>query len=519
MRLVAGLQAKMTASYVLVTAAAVVIVEVVVLGLLVPSAVSANNVQTRVQSTAASMASKLSGAASGGTSAPGSVDLPLGADVLVAPGNVQADDSGGVVVPRVTGPAPPSGATTAAVALVVSTDGRVLASSYPSLYPVGSTPQLPYDPARQFKGGGNGKTARGAVVWAVGPVTSAPPGAGVAKSTLSASPSPSPSAGAAKASASPLPAVQATVYVQVPDGAAVAGVRDPSPSLRLAALVLLLLLPIGAAFGYLSTRRTVRRVRRLEDLTAHIAAGELDKRARVCGQDELGGLERGFNAMAEQLSESLDAERQLSGAAARAAERTRIARELHDSVSQDLFSLGLLAGGLRKALPDGSPLQPEVAAMERTSRRALREMQALLLELRPIAMEDVGLVAALTELCSAYRTRLGVDVTLELGELHASTAVEHGVLRVAQESLANAVKHGDPAHIGLSVSQAGGVVSVRVTDDGSGFDDRADGGRSLGLGLASMRERVGELGGELVVESSLGAGTTVSASVPSGVTS
>jgi signal transduction histidine kinase len=187
-------------------------------------------------------------------------------------------------------------------------------------------------------------------------------------------------------------------------------------------------------------------------------------------------------------------------------------------VSQDLFSLGLLAGGLRKALPEGSALQPEVAAMERTSRRALREMQALLLELRPIPMEDVGLAAALTELCQAYRNRLGVDVSLELGELRTSTSVEHGILRVAQESLANAVKHGDPTHVSLVVAQDGDVVRVRVTDDGTGFDEQAESaGRSLGLGLASMRERVTELGGELVVESTAGAGTTVSATVPAGV--
>ena len=324
------------------------------------------------------------------------------------------------------------------------------------------------------------------------------------------SPSPSPIGGADGG-------VAATVYVQVPEGATVAGVRDLGPSLKTATLVLVLLLPVGAAFGYLSTRRTVRRVRTLEDLTTHIATGDLDHRANVSGSDELTGLETGFNTMAERLSDSIDAERQLSGAAARAAERTRIARELHDSVSQDLFSLGLLAGGLRKALPDGSPLQPEVAAMESTSKRAIREMQALLLELRPIPMEDVGLSAALTELCNAYRTRLGVDVSLELGDLHASPAVEHGVLRVAQESLANAVKHGDPSRISLSVAQQDGLVRVRVVDDGCGFEDGPDAVRTLGLGLASMRERVGELGGELVVESRPGAGTTVSASVPAGV--
>jgi signal transduction histidine kinase len=506
MRLFTGLQAKMTASYVLVTAAAVLIVEAVVLWLLVPNAVSATDVQTRVQSTAAAMAAKLSGTGLAEPLTRGSVALPLAAAASRVPKEVEADDSGGIVVTAVDGPAA-SASSTGAVALVVSKSGEVLASSYPALYPVGSTPQLPYDPASRFKGGGSGKSSSGPVVYAVGPVTQLPQPNGNAKK----SPMPSP---AASGSGVTDAAVLATAYVQVPEGATVAGSRDMWPSLKLAALVLVLLLPVGAVFGHLSTRRTVRRVRTLEDLTTHIAAGDLDRRAPVSGYDELSGLETGFNTMAERLSDSIDAERQLSGAAARAAERTRIARELHDSVSQDLFSLGLLAGGLRKALPDESPLQPEVSAMEATSKRAIREMQALLLELRPIPMEDVGLAAALTELCQAYRTRLGVDVTLEMGDLRASAAVEHGILRVAQESLANAVKHGDPAHVALTVQQYDGVVRMRVADDGCGFDDGPEAVRVLGLGLASMRERVGELGGELHVESTPGAGTTVSASVP-----
>jgi signal transduction histidine kinase len=510
MRLFSGLQAKMTASYVLVTAAAVIIVEAVVLGLLVPQAVSASDLQTRVQATAAGMATKLSGSTLDSfTVKSGSTALPLTGTTSTVPTEVQADDAGGIVVAPVDGPAR-SGSSTGAVALVVGRDGKVLASSYPALYPVGSTPQLPYDPATRFKGGGTGKAASGPVVFAVGPLVEVPqPPKGESPQPKSA-----PSAAASGASDG---TVLATVYVQVPDGATVAGARDLGPSLRLAAVVLVLLLPIGAVFGYLSTRRTVRRVRRLEDLTRDIAAGDLDRRASVTGHDELSGLEIGFNTMAERLNESIDSERQLSGAAARSAERTRIARELHDSVSQDLFSLGLLAGGLRKALPEGSSLQPEVAAMESTSKRAIREMQALLLELRPIPMEEVGLVAALTELCQAYRTRLGVDVSLELGDLSATPVVEHGVLRVAQESLANAVKHGDPAHVSLSVAQQDGIVRVLVTDDGCGFDAGPDAVRTLGLGLASMRERVDELGGELVVASQPGAGTTVSVSVPSGV--
>jgi signal transduction histidine kinase len=286
---------------------------------------------------------------------------------------------------------------------------------------------------------------------------------------------------------------------------------------RLAAVVLLLLLPVGAVFGYLSTRGTVRRVRRLEQVTGRMAAGDLDQQVPVAGRDELTGLETGFNTMAAQLRDAMEAERQLSETAARTAERTRIARDLHDSVSQDLFSLGLLAGGLRKALPDGSPLREEVDALERTSRRAQREMQALLLELRPVPGEDVGLTEALDSLCAAYRARLGVEVRADVATLDASPAVEHGVLRLAQEAMANAVRHGGPDTITLEVGQVDGTVHVRVHDDGAGFDAaELDGRPEHGLGLRSMRDRVDELGGRMRVDSTIGEGTTVTVDVPAG---
>jgi signal transduction histidine kinase len=525
-RRLSGLQAKMTASYVVVTAAAVLLVEAVAIGLLLPSAIRSTDLEARTQATAAVLAGRASAAWARLGSAPEVQDLLSGAVPRPAqPGRAVADDAGGIVVGLTSGGYDP-GQAAVPVALLVDRTGRVLASSYPAEFPVGSRPTLPYDPATEVKGGA-AKTEAGGITWAVGPVLALTPFGGP-----SPGPTPSPASSPGQTSPSAVPASKspeapgsfqsqalATVYVQVPSSANIAGSRDVAPSLRLGALVLALLLPVGAAFGYLSTRRTVRRIRHLEDSTARIAAGDLDQRVDVTGSDELSGLEVGFNTMAEQLEASLAAERQLSGAAARAAERTRIARELHDSVSQDLFSLGLLSGGLRKALPAGSVLRPEVDAMERTSRRALREMQALLLELRPIAMEDVGLVAALTELCHAYQARLGVEVVLDIDQLSASAAVEHGVLRVVQEALANAVKHGDPRRVALTVRQVDGAVHLRIADDGAGFDPEDDRARGLGLGLASMRERLGELGGQLVVESSLGVGTTVSASVPAGTPS
>lgn len=523
-----GLQAKMTATYVLVTAAAVLLVEAAAIGLLVPSAVSASDLKTRVQSTAAALAQSASTVWAKKGSAPTGAEFPLGsAESPVRPGQAQADSAGGIVVNRTTSGYTP-GQAPAPAAVLVATDGTVLATSYPAQYPIGSRPSLPYDPAQQSKAGGISTTDGGKILWAVVPVTSqptplksvTPPKPSPAGPTPGSSADASPSSGSPTAAASPAVApspILGTVFVQVPAAATLGGARDLGPSLRAATVVLILLLPVGAVFGYLASRRTVRRLRQLEASAARVAAGDLDSRVDVAGSDELAGLEAGFNAMAEQLQGSLTAERQLSGAAARATERARIARELHDSVSQDVFSLGLLAGGLRKALPEESPLRPEVEAMERTSRRALREMQALLLELRPVSLDDVGLPQALEELCRAYRSRLGIDIHADVGDIDATAPVEHGVLRIAQEALANAVKHADPTSIWLTVHQDDGVVQVRVRDDGAGFDPEPGAGQlGLGLGLQSMRERVSELGGELALESEPGAGTTLSVIVPAG---
>jgi signal transduction histidine kinase len=204
-------------------------------------------------------------------------------------------------------------------------------------------------------------------------------------------------------------------------------------------------------------------------------------------------------------------QRQLAGAT----ERARIARELHDAISQDLFSLRLLAGGLRKALPAGSPLRPQVEAMEQTATQTMHEMQALLLELRPVALEDAGLVAALEELCRAYRERLGVTVDTQLEAVVLAPPVEHAVLRVVQEALANAVKHARPTRIRLRLHHQDGQVAVTVSDDGGGFDPSLAEQRH-GLGLGLMRERVAELGGSFQLDSTPRNGTTVQVLLPRG---
>jgi len=269
-------------------------------------------------------------------------------------------------------------------------------------------------------------------------------------------------------------------------------------------------------FGLFATRRLTRRIQRLAATTARVADGDLSQRLPVEGSDEVSQLERAYNAMAARLGVGIAVERQLAGANARLAERARIARELHDAISQGLFSLGMLTGGLRRALPGGSQLGEQVAAMESTVTRMSQEMRALLLELRPVALEEAGLVPALEELCRAYRTRLGIDVDADLDEVAMPAPAEHAVLRLVQEALANAVRHGDPTTVRVRLAADGGLVVVEVSDDGCGFD--ASGVARRGMGLTSMRDRVEELGGTFELLADPGKGTTVRALLPAGST-
>jgi DNA-binding NarL/FixJ family response regulator len=122
---------------------------------------------------------------------------------------------------------------------------------------------------------------------------------------------------------------------------------------------------------------------------------------------------------------------------ARLAERARISRELHDAISQDLFSLRMATGGLQTALAPCSQaleLQPYIETLQEATTRMIREMRALLLELRPGQLEQLGLAAALEELAMAYRTRLSITVTTSFTPVQLDAKAEHALLRIAKES-------------------------------------------------------------------------------------
>ncbi len=505
-----GLQAKMTASYVLVTAAAVVLVEVVVLGFVLPGLVSRADRARLVQLIASDDANMVMQQSARLRRLPTARELRLDQAVLwVTSDQAQASPGGAdVAVPGTTPQR--DAAPLKPLVLLLDPDGRVVASSNPARYQVGGRlgdpgmgalpAQITTQPPTAW-----GKrssltpalTRNGAVLWAVAPVLDLGQGTSPPRKPLATRD------------------LLGLIYVQVPAAAKLAG--EPSwwsalgPQLGVGLLVLVAAVPVGLVFGLLSTRRLIGRLRRLAATTVAVAQGDYHQRLPVAGGDEVAQLEGNFNRMAERLAAAMAAERQLAGAG----ERARIARELHDAISQDLFSLRLLAGGLRKALPADSPLHPKVETMERTATATMHEMQALLLELRPVALDGAGLIPALEEVCHAYRERLGVTVDAELEPVELAPPAEHALLRVVQEALANAVRHAQPTRIRLRLQRLDGQVAVTVTDDGGGFDvARAEQRHGLGLGL--MRERVTELGGIFQLDSSPGQGTSVRVLLPRG---
>jgi signal transduction histidine kinase len=144
----------------------------------------------------------------------------------------------------------------------------------------------------------------------------------------------------------------------------------------------------------------------------------------------------------------------------------------------------------------------------------MREMRSLLLALRPVALDEAGLVSAIEGICHAYTERLGVRVRADLEPADLPPGIEHAILRVTQEAVANAVRHSGAGLVTVRLGAADGHALLEVADDGRGFDVAGQEKKTAGLGLRAMHDRVAEHGGQLAVTSDPATGTTVRACFP-----
>jgi signal transduction histidine kinase len=202
--------------------------------------------------------------------------------------------------------------------------------------------------------------------------------------------------------------------------------------------------------------------------------------------------------------------------AAQEEERQRIARELHDGVGPALASLNIRLRTVRKLLErDHHPAAEEIEELADLTQASIQDIRRLIHDLRPAALDELGLAPALWEYVGRYQEEHGVEVALALpeGGERLPTPVETALFRIAQEALNNVAKHAQARRVEVTMTRDRGGVTLHIADDGRGFDPAAP--RSgTHLGLWSMRERVEQLGGRFEVESAPGAGTTVRVIIP-----
>ncbi len=204
------------------------------------------------------------------------------------------------------------------------------------------------------------------------------------------------------------------------------------------------------------------------------------------------------------------------GEAAAQEERNRLARDLHDSIKQQLFSINVgTAAAQERWERDPEGARSMLADVRRSAKEAMVEMQALLHQLRPEALTSTGLVEALREQCQALGYRTSAEVTLELGEAlpddRLLPGTEETLFRIAQEALGNVARHARARKVRVWLGREGESVRLRIEDDGQGFDPEA---KVSGMGLRNLGERAVSLRGTLETDSAPGMGTTVSVTIP-----
>ena len=204
-------------------------------------------------------------------------------------------------------------------------------------------------------------------------------------------------------------------------------------------------------------------------------------------------------------------------------ERGRISRELHDRLGQNLTALKLGLQVLRKQGPFASPIQQGIARLEELAEGLMRDIHRLAWELRPSALDDLGLEMALHRYTGSWSESSGIPVDFHSDGLEGARLppeLETTLYRVAQEALTNITRHAKARRVSLLLERRPGGVSLIIEDDGKGFDAEAalrPAGQER-LGLLGMQERATLVGGSLTIESSPGAGTTVFVRLPTGET-
>ncbi len=285
----------------------------------------------------------------------------------------------------------------------------------------------------------------------------------------------------------------------------------------------------------LMSRLIVTRVERLVEAFKQFSRGNLERREPLTSPDEIGELADSFNRMAERvlthtrelerLNQELRRKETLRGQllakliTAQEEERKRIARDLHDQLGQALSAMTMGMQAAERALPpshDG--LKERLLHAKELATQALEQTHELILDLRPVALDDLGLVAAMRAYAEQHLAPRGVEVraTVRGATRRLKPELEIALFRMVQEAINNIANHANARHVDLSLEFQDSVVQIVIQDDGCGFDagQVLGNGAGRGFGLLGMQERATLAEGTFRVDSQPGCGTCVTVTMP-----
>jgi len=281
--------------------------------------------------------------------------------------------------------------------------------------------------------------------------------------------------------------------------------------------------------GFKDSIGMTHRLRSLSLIITRYAQGEYGVRAYDYSgdEDELSRIFSEMNELGEKMDNQVQSLERLADENAELAkmthnsavieERQRLARDLHDSVSQQLFALSMMAEAAVKQMDTKPELaKGQIADVAAAAHHAQAEMRALLLHLRPVYLAGESLIEGIGKLTEeiAGRNEIGFQLDLPVDEVALSDAVEEHVFRIVQEALSNILRHSEATHIKLRVTNDEERLFIHIADNGKGFllDEQIE--KKTSLGLQTMKERAEEVGGSFSIRSQINEGTYIDIRVP-----
>lgn len=283
-------------------------------------------------------------------------------------------------------------------------------------------------------------------------------------------------------------------------------------------------LVVGSAHGYWSSHRVSGRLEQLREAMLHMEKGNLSRSVAPLGVDEIGRLGEQLNRIMTKWEDQVSSLQRLSTNNAQLAEkakfsavveeRQRLARDLHDAVSQQLFAISMTATAVSRTLDkDFDKAQRQVRLIEEMASVAQSEMRALLLHLRPVHLEGKRLSQGLRELVQELQAKVPIEIGWEMDEsIQLPRGIEDQLFRIAQEALSNTLRHSKASKMEIKLQQPSDVIRLSIRDNGIGFalDDQ----KHASYGLLSMKERVNEIGGSFHLITAPDKGTRIEIRVP-----